>query len=63
MKLYADNVYGLSEYGDDSFVTEVVDEKTFVDALPRLTDNEYIRCDKVSKKTAKLLDDEYGIQK
>jgi hypothetical protein len=61
MKIYADCQNGLMKKGDDSYVTEVVSEKVFLDLLDVLKEDEYIRCDDVSEATFNKLEALYGI--
>jgi len=59
--LYAETANGVHLRGDDDFVTETVDEKTFIASLPALSDDEYIKCDTISDEAYAAIEAEYGI--
>jgi hypothetical protein len=61
MKLYADTTNGILRHGDDSYVTEYLDEKWFIKSLPNLKDQEYICCENISLEGAAKIQAEYGI--
>ena len=59
--LYADVNNGVHLYGDDDFVTDIIDETTFYNSLSDLPSHKYIKCKNVSEEMMETIKNHYGI--